>query len=199
MAEAQILLADDDEVGRYVTATMLRRAGFAVREVANGEDAVASALADPPDIAVLDVRMPRVNGFEACRRLKDHAATANVPVLMLSATFLETEAQVEGLETGADAYLTQPVEAPVLAATIRALLRARRAETEVHAAARQWRTTFDAIRDAVAIVDEAGTITRVNRAFSAITGRTPFQLGGVAMSDLWPALDLGAQATTDLM
>jgi len=198
MPEADILLADDDDIGRYVIATMLRRAGFDVREVADGEAAVAAARAQVPDLAVLDVRMPGVNGFEACRRMKADAVTQNVPVLMLSATFLETESQVEGLETGADAYLTQPVEAPVLAATIRALLRARRAETEVHVAARQWRTTFDAIREGVAIVDEAGSIVRVNRAFAAIAGASPAALPGTSIDALFPEVDLRATGATDV-
>ena len=97
--------------------------------------------------------MPVMDGFEACRQLKSHERTQHVPVLLLSATFMDSEAQVEGLETGADAYLTQPVEAPVLAATVRSLLRARRAESDVRQAALQWRTTFDAISDAVAVLD----------------------------------------------
>ena len=96
--------------------------------------------------------MPALDGFDACRKLKSDEATRHIPVLLLSATFLESEAQVEGLENGADAYLTQPVEAPVLAATIRALLRARSAEAEVRLAAVEWRTTFDAITDAVAVL-----------------------------------------------
>ena len=124
----------------------------------------------PPDLAILDVKMPGMDGFEACRKLKSHDATRHIPVLMLSATFLETEAQVEGLDTGADAYLTQPVEAPVLAATVRSLLRARRAEAEVRAAASEWQTTFEAITDAVAVLDAAGTVERANRAFAAIFG-----------------------------
>src|SRR3954452_8721632 len=143
MREPAILLADDDDVGRYVVATMLRRAVFKVREVADGVAAVESARADLPDLVVLDVKMPGLDGFEACRRIKSDEATRHLPVLMLSATFLETEAQVEGLETGADGYLTQPVEAPVLAATIRSLLRARSLEREVRLAASEWLTTFD--------------------------------------------------------
>jgi len=119
--EAEILLADDDDVGRYVVATMLRRAGFAVREAMDGVQAVADALRAPPDLAVLDVKMPGYDGFEACRLLKADPATRHVPVLLLSATFLDSDHQVEGLETGADSYLTQPVEAPVLAATVRSL------------------------------------------------------------------------------
>src|SRR4051794_11195731 len=89
---------------------------------------------------------------------------------MLSATFMETEAQVEGLETGADAYLTQPVEAPVLAATIRSLLRSRGLEAEVRIAAAEWSTTFDAISDAVAVLSADGIVMRANRAFRAIFG-----------------------------
>jgi len=119
--EAEILLADDNDVGRYVIATMLRRAGFAVREAVDGVQAVDEAQRVPPDIAVLDVKMPGMDGFEACRRLKAHPATEGVPILLLSATFLNPDHQVEGLEVGADGYLTQPVEAPVLAATVRAL------------------------------------------------------------------------------
>src|SRR6185436_3819118 len=163
----------DDDVGRYVIATMLRRAGFVVREAADGEEAFDAALREPPDLVVLDVKMPVLNGFDACRKIKSTEQTQHIPVLLLSATFLETEAQVEGLENGADAYLTQPVEAPVLAATIRSLLRARAAEAEVRLAAAEWRTTFDAITDAVAVLDGDGRVERANRAFRALFGDAP--------------------------
>src|SRR3954462_1186146 len=165
-----ILLADDDDVGRYVIATMLRRPGFVVNEVADGLQAVEAVSGEPPDLAVLDVKMPGLTGFEACRRIKSDDASRDIPVLLLSATFLETEAQVEGLDTGADAYLTQPVEAPVLAATIRSLLRSRSLETEVRLAAAEWSTTFDAISDAVAVLNADGVVLRANRAFIAIFG-----------------------------
>lgn len=169
-ADADILLADDDDVGRYVIATMLRRAGFSVREASDGAEAVEQAFRQPPALALLDVKMPVMDGFEACRRLKSDDRTRHVPVLLLSATFMDTDAQVEGLETGADAYLTQPVEGPVLAATVRSLLRARRAESDVRHAALQWRTTFDAISDAVAVLDADGTPARVNRSFALLFG-----------------------------
>jgi len=141
-----------------------------VREVEDGLAAVAAARAEAPDIAILDVKMPGLDGFEACRKLKSADETRHIPVLMLSATFIESEAHVEGLETGADAYLTQPVEAPVLAATLRSLLRARSAEEEVRRAAAEWRTTFEAITDAVAVLDGDGVVRRANRAFAAVFG-----------------------------
>ncbi len=170
MRETVVLLADDDDVGRYVIATMLRRSGFTVREVSDGVAAVETAATELPDLAILDVKMPGYDGFEACRKLKSAESTQHIPVLMLSATFLETDAHVEGLETGADAYLTQPVEAPVLAATVRSLLRARSAEQEVRRAASEWRTTFEAISDAVAVLNADGVVERANRAFVALFG-----------------------------
>ena len=104
VAAPSILLADDDDVGRYVIATMLRRAGFTVRRGRRrARRGRRRSQSTPPDLAVLDVKMPGLDGFEACRRIKSDEATRHIPVLMLSATFLETEAQVEGLETGADA------------------------------------------------------------------------------------------------
>ena len=187
--EADILLADDDDVGRYVIATMLRRAGFSVREAADGAQALEEAVQRPPALALLDVKMPVMDGFETCRQLKSHERTRHVPVLLLSATFMDSEAQVEGLETGADAYLTQPVEAPVLAATVRSLLRARRAESDVRQAALQWRTTFDAISDAVAVLDGGGALERINRSFAAVFGaEDPGALVGRPLSALSPVL-----------
>jgi DNA-binding response OmpR family regulator len=184
MRDPCILLADDDEIGRYVVATMLRRAGFSVVEVGDGAEALQSAIQNPPDLAVLDVKMPTIDGFETCRRLKSHEATRHVPVLLLSATFIESEAHVEGLDTGADAYLTQPVEAPVLAATVRALLRARSAEAEVRLAAMEWRATFDAISDAVAVLESDGTVVRSNRAFDAAFGDAPLARSRAALAEL---------------
>ena len=183
MDEAEVLLADDDEVGRYVVATMLRRAGFSVTEAIDGLEALEMAIRRPPDLAVLDVKMPMMDGFETCRRMKSHDVTRHVPVLLLSATFLESEAHVEGLETGADAYLTQPVEAPVLAATVRALLRARSAEAEVRLAAIEWRSTFDAISDPVAVLDSDGTLLRANHAFSSVFADAGSGADLLALSD----------------
>ena len=78
---------------------------------------------------LLDVKLPDVSGFEVVRRLRENPATAAIPLVHLSATSITAAEQVRGLEGGADAYLTHPVEPQVLVATLNALLRARRAET----------------------------------------------------------------------
>ncbi len=124
-----VLNVNDDEVARYTITRMLRRGGFEVREAADGAEALARA-AEQPDVIVLDVKLPDINGFEVCRRIKAAPATAAIPVLLTSAAFVKAESRVQGLEGGADAYLVQPSEAIELLATVRALVRARRAEAE---------------------------------------------------------------------
>jgi signal transduction histidine kinase len=131
-----ILNVNDREVARYVITHMLGRAGFAVVEAATGPQALEKVAEQAPDLIVLDVKLPGFSGIEVCRRLKGHPATAGIPVLLSSATFTSSGSRVEGLESGADAYLAQPYEASELIATVRALLRMKRAEHEAQQAVR---------------------------------------------------------------
>jgi PAS domain S-box-containing protein len=90
-----------------------------------------------------------------------------------------------GLEGGADGYLTEPVEPPVLIATVNALLRMRRTEDALRAAARRWQTTFDAISEGIAILNTGGTILQCNEAFLRIFGRPPSEIVGRPIWELW--------------
>ena len=117
-----ILVVDDVEGSRYTLARMLKKARYEVREAATGGDALRLAM-QGPDLIILDINLPDVNGREVCRRLKADPATASIPVLHLSASFVESENRAEGLESGADGYLTYPIEPRELIANIEALLR----------------------------------------------------------------------------
>jgi signal transduction histidine kinase/DNA-binding response OmpR family regulator len=123
------LVVDDSEMVRFATAETLRDAGFHVLEAATGEDGLR--LAADSDVVVLDVRLPDVDGFEVCRQLKTNPATASIPVLHVSGIHCDVEDRVRGLETGADAYLSRPVEAAELVATVRALLRLARTQVRL--------------------------------------------------------------------
>ena len=123
-----ILVVDDNETGRYAKARILRAASFETLEAGTGGDALRLVSEQRPRLVVLDVHLPDLNGWEVCRRIKQDPATASIPVLQVSATFVSEEDTVRALEGGADACLTEPLEAPVLVATVRALLRARSAE-----------------------------------------------------------------------
>lgn len=123
--EARILLVEDDPSIRELTERGLRGAGFDVLVAANGDDGLARFRTDHPDLVVLDVMLPGLDGLEVCRAIRADSA---VPVVMLTARS-DTIDVVVGLEAGADDYVTKPFEMPELVARVRAALRrATRAE-----------------------------------------------------------------------
>jgi two-component system, sensor histidine kinase len=128
-APITIVVVDDFPDGRDLMSTTLRLEGFDVKEAGTGEEALKLA-ADRPALMVLDVNLPDMDGFEVCRRIKSDPETAGVSVLQVSAAFRKTGDRVRGLDGGADAYLALPVEREELVATVRALLRIRRAERD---------------------------------------------------------------------
>ena len=115
-----ILIVDDDEK----IVSMLRRGlafeGYEVQTASNGAEGLSKLMDKEPDIVVLDVMMPQIDGFEVCRRLRE--AGSKVPVLMLTAKD-EVQSRVTGLDTGADDYLVKPFALEELLARVRALLR----------------------------------------------------------------------------
>jgi PAS domain S-box-containing protein len=137
-----ILYADDTEAQRYAVSHVLRNAGFRVVEASTGQQALEMSVSHP-DLIVLDVNLPDINGIEVCKRLKAEESTAHTPVLQVSATQVSTEARVAGLEGGADAYLVQPIEPKELIATVRALLRVRTAEEQLWKSQMQYRSFFE--------------------------------------------------------
>jgi two-component system response regulator MtrA len=129
--DARILLVEDDPSIREVVAMGLRGAGFTVSTAADGEDGLARWRSESPDLVLLDVMLPRVDGLEVCRAIRREATT---PVVMLTARG-DTIDVVVGLESGADDYVRKPFEMPELVARVRAALRRRRAEPDAGEAA----------------------------------------------------------------
>ena len=119
---SRILVADDDaDIARFVELN-LSLEGFAVECVYDGEQALRRAMASPPDLLVLDVMMPVLNGVEVLRRLRAHAVTAAVPIVMLTAKSLSAD-KVVGLTAGADDYIVKPFDTLELVARVRTTLR----------------------------------------------------------------------------
>lgn len=164
-----VLNVNDDLAARYVISRTLQREGFEVIEAINGEEALRLAHRQP-DLIILDVNLPDIDGFEVCRTLKSDPATGQIPVLHISANRVAPGDRTFGLESGADGYLVQPVESAELTATIRALLRLTRAEKRSQSAAREWQTVFNAIGDGVCLFDAEGRAHRCNRAMEELTG-----------------------------
>lgn len=126
----RVLNVNDDDAARYVASKVLRRAGFEVFESNTGLSAVQKARAHKPHLAVLDVRLPDISGLEVCRTLKSDPETSSILIVQTSASFVSSANKVEGLSSGADAYLAQPFDSEELIATLHSLLRGRRQEAE---------------------------------------------------------------------
>lgn len=183
MPHSFVLNVNDDEASRYMVSRMLQRAGFWVREAENGAEALQMAR-EGAALVVLDINLPDINGLEVCRTLKSDPITSSIPVLQTSATFVSSERKIEGLESGADGYLVQPIEPLELIATCNALLRARQAEDALRQAATDWQRTFDALGDAVAVASGDGRVLRYNPAMQRMLGLSSTDQLGLASQRL---------------
>lgn len=166
-AATRILIADDHPENRYIVRRVLESSGYDCLEAETGRKALELAQT-LPDLIILDVSLPDISGIEVCRRLKHDARTGSVAVMQISASFVAPENRVQALDAGADGYLTHPIDRMVLLATVRALLRLRKAETVARSAAAHWETTFDSLAEGLVIVDSNERLLRWNDAFSEI-------------------------------
>lgn len=122
---ARILVVDDNPLNLKLLAAKLTRDYYTVSTAEDGEQALKKALEEQPDIILLDVMMPGIDGFEVCKRLKADAATRHIPIVMVTA-LSDVSDRVHGLEVGADDFLTKPINDVALMARVRSLLRLKR-------------------------------------------------------------------------
>lgn len=118
----KILVAEDEKDIRELIGFTLRFAGLDVELAANGTEAIERALQLQPDLIILDVRMPKMTGYEVCRQLKDNPATSDIPVVFLSAKGQETEIE-QGLASGALEYIVKPFAPDDLSNQVKAILK----------------------------------------------------------------------------
>ena len=118
----RILIVEDDPDIAELVARYLDKAGFSTERAASGREALQTIAAKPPDLVILDLMLPQVDGLEVCRLVRASDATAAIPIIMLTARAEESE-RIVGLELGADDYLAKPFSPNELVARVRALLR----------------------------------------------------------------------------
>src|SRR5262245_3016350 len=167
-----ILIIDDEEANRYALRRILEKSGFVVLEAATGAAGLRILSETRPDLVILDVKLPDMNGFEVCQKIKADPINSLIPVPQASASFVESEKRAEGLESGADAYVTHPISARELVANVRALLRIRQAEQAAREQRELLRVTLDSIGDGVIAADPLGRVTFINPVAGALTGWT---------------------------
>ncbi len=138
----KILAADDNPDNVELLKDILEQMGHQVIKATDGEIALAAARSELPDLIILDVNMPGLSGFEVCTELKAGEATANIPVIMLTA-LTDVEARVEGLSTGADDYLTKPYSPRELMARVNTRLRLKATTDDLRETKELIRATFE--------------------------------------------------------
>lgn len=158
MAKPTILVVDDEEDIRELVELNLRREGYHVLTCETGEQALHRAASKAPDVIVLDLMLPGIDGLEVCRRLKADPKTQQIVVVMLTAKGEEADI-VTGLELGADDYVTKPFSGKVLVARVRRLLRKQREEGDEQAVVRIHDLIIDPSRHEVLVEDRAVSLT----------------------------------------
>jgi phosphoserine phosphatase RsbU/P len=180
----RVLIIEDDVAKRYVISRHLRLSGFETIEASAGAEGL-QLVRSLPDLVILDVKLPDIHGFEVCKQIKQDPETRSVLVLELSARYVSTADRVHGLESGADGYLTHPVDLGELVANIHSLLRLRNAERlntrmaiEVEASERKYRAVTDTVSVGLIQIDAKDRCTFANPAAVAITGYSLGELVG---------------------
>lgn len=182
----ELLIVDDNPASRYATARILRAAGFRTREAATAMEGIAAAH-DAIAAMVIDVHLPDMDGFELCRVLRSRPATSHIPVLHLTAAYVTDEDKVRGLDAGADAYITHPVEPAVLVATVQALVRTRVAEEAMRRSEVKFRAIYAQAPSGIAVLGDDGQVLDANPAMLGFLGRDFASVQGQRLSAFVPA------------
>jgi CheY-like chemotaxis protein len=118
----KVLIVDDEAEARAALGEFLQEQGYAVREAVDGEEALAKAFTEKPDVLLLDLRLPKLDGYQVCQTLKGNPITSGIPIIMVTA-LNTTPQKVKGIEYGADDYVTKPFDLEELFARIKMVLR----------------------------------------------------------------------------
>lgn len=185
-----ILVVDDDTAITAAAARLLSREGYTVTQANNGEEALRRAQQQPPDLILLDVMLPDIDGLEVCRRIKSDPQTCNSFVVLCSALRTDSNAVVEGIDAGADGYLSRPVENRELLARVHAYLRHKTTIDALRDSERHWREQFERER-------QLSYDAEIQALGESATGTLPVsaQLLGVGpLSEIAPAVFAELQA-----
>jgi adenylate cyclase len=156
-----ILVVDDNEINRDILVTRLISQGYQTLQAADGEQALAIVRRTVPDLILLDIMMPNIDGLEVCRRVKNDAALPFIPVILVTAK-ASSESVVTGLDAGADEYLVKPIDQAALVARVRSALRIKFLHDEVQANAEHLavlnRTLEERVAKQVAEIERIGRL-----------------------------------------
>lgn len=182
----RVLVADDTIANRTLVRAYLGRLGFDTLVAENGREAVAIFERERPDIVLMDVMMPEMDGLEATQLIRKSPAGRSVPIVMLSALGSETDI-VNGLDTGADDYLIKPLSYQIFAAKLRTVARSLSLQRQTETALAEVRAISEAMIDGLVAFDAEGAILAVNPALCAMLARRASSLKGESVFALFQA------------
>ena len=163
---AKVLVVDDTPHNVKLLADLLAIRGYAVATAVNGEEALAKVTSEQPDLVLLDIMMPGLSGYDVCRRLRADAATALLPVVLVTSLDAQQE-RIKGIEAGADDFLGKPINQSELFARVRSLLRIKALQDEVRAQAATLKDWNAKLEERVAAqVAELGRMSALKRFFA---------------------------------
>jgi DNA-binding response OmpR family regulator len=166
----RILIVDDNAATRYSVRRVLEHHGFRVEEAGTGTEGLVQLNTQDFGALVLDVNLPDMSGFDVVRQLRENPRMQLLPVVHVSAASIATGDLITGLNAGADAYLVHPVDPDVLLATLRSLLRARRAEDALRDAEARFGEIFRQINAPITVLDAQLQVHEANDAFKRLLG-----------------------------
>ena len=158
MTRGRILVIDDEKDLIELVRYNLEREGFIVRSAQDGESGLSAAQKESPDLIIIDLMLPGIDGLDVCRSLRSDSRTARIPVIMLTAKSSESD-RILGLELGADDYVTKPFSPRELLARIKAVLRRTSSPQAASEVIRRGDLTIDMARRAVSCGGEAIVLT----------------------------------------
>ncbi|MFC1592358.1 response regulator, partial [Thermodesulfobacteriota bacterium] len=170
------LLVIDDNNDNLATAQALLTSlipGCSVSTASSGSEGIRRAGQESPDCILLDINMPGLDGYEACRRLKASAATGHIPIMLLTAVRTDSADRVKGLDSGADAFLSKPIDGPELVAQVKVLLRIKQAEDALRSERFLLSHAIRQTSETVIIMNAEGAVEYVNPAVEKLTGYGP--------------------------
>jgi adenylate cyclase len=156
----RILIVDDNETNRDILLARLETHGYDLKQATDGEEALAAAKEYLPDLILLDVMMPKLDGIEVCKRLRADASVPFMPIILCTAK-ADSKDVVAGLEAGADEYLTKPIDQMALVARVKSVLRLKALHDQVHAQAAELASLNRGLEQRVA--EQIGEIERMGK------------------------------------
>jgi two-component system, cell cycle sensor histidine kinase and response regulator CckA len=161
--QSTLLLVDDDEKAHFMMAALLEAEGYRLLQATSGEEGLALANEHHPDVVLLDVMMPKMDGFEVCRRLRESPGVESVPVVMLTAMD-DRASRLRGLQAGADDYITKPFDGLELRTRLRTITRLNRFRRLYDERAR-FEAVVRAAPEGILVTEADGTVALANPAF----------------------------------